>query len=130
MKYNVIYAAGWVGLVILAIVNGLIRLKTYGPFMNELLAHQVSTAIGLCLFGIYIWIFTGIFKIESSRQAWIIGVMWLFMTIILEFLFGHYVVGHSWAKLFQDYNMLKGRVWSLILIWTAVAPYLFYRIRS
>jgi hypothetical protein len=41
-----------------------------------------------------------------------------------------YAAGHSWTKLFQDYNMLKDRVWTLVLIWTAVAPYLFYRIRS
>jgi hypothetical protein len=131
MKRNVIiYAAGWVGLVILAILNGTIRVAVYGPFMSDLSAHQVSTAIGLSLFGIYIWIFTGIFRIASSKQAIIIGVMWLSMTIIFEFLFGHYVIGHSWAKLLEDYNVLKGRVWLLVLIWTTVAPYLFYRIRS
>jgi hypothetical protein len=129
MKYNVIYAAGWVGLVILAILNGTIRVAVYGPFMSDLSAHQVSTAIGLSLFGIYIWIFTGIFRIASSKQAIVIGVMWLSMTIIFELLFGHYVIGHSFAKLFEDYNVLKGRVWLLVLIWTTVAPYLFYRIR-
>jgi hypothetical protein len=129
MKYNAIYAAGWVGLVILAILNGTIRVAVYGPFMSDLSAHQVSTAIGLSLFGIYIWIFTGIFRIASSKQAIVIGVMWLSMTIIFELLFGHYVIGHSFAKLFEDYNVLKGRVWLLVLIWTTVAPYLFYRIR-
>jgi hypothetical protein len=129
MKYNVIYAAGWVGLVILAILNGTIRVAVYGPFMSDLSAHQVSTAIGLSLFGIYIWIFTGIFRIASSKQAIVIGAMWLSMTIIFELLFGHYVIGHSFAKLFEDYNVLKGRVWLLVLIWTTVAPYLFYRIR-
>lgn len=130
MKIILIYAGGWVGLVILAILNGIIRLKGYAPFMNELSAHQVSTVIGLCLFAIYLWFFTGFFPIASSRQAWIIGGMWLFMTIIFEFLFGHYVAGHSWAKLLRDYNVLEGRAWLLVLIWTAVAPYLFYRMRA
>ena len=36
-----------------------------------------------------------------------------------------YAAGHSWTKLFQGYNILKGRVWSLVLIWTAVASYLY-----
>jgi len=49
MNIVLIYAAGWVGLVILAIFNGVIRVKTYAPFMSELSAHQVSTDIGLCL---------------------------------------------------------------------------------
>ena len=130
MKVILEYALAWIGLVILAILNGTIRVKIYSPFMSELSAHQVSTATGLCLFTIYIWILTGIVRTESSRQAWIIGTMWLSMTVIFEFLFGHYVIGHSWVKIFEDYNVLKGRIWSLVLVWTTVAPYLFHRIRA
>lgn len=130
MKVILIYVLGWVGLVTIAILNGALRVGTYGLFMNELAAHQVSTAIGLCLFGVYIWFLSRIVKLASARQAWLVGVMWLFMTVIFEFLFGHYVVGHSWVKLLYDYNLFEGRVWLLVVIWTAVAPYVFYRIRS
>lgn len=130
MKIVLIYGASWIGMVILAILNGVIREKAYGQFMHELSAHQLSTLIGLILFGVYIWVLTGIFLIESSRQAFVIGGMWLTMTIVFEFGFGHYVMGHPWRKLFHDYNLLEGRVWTLVLIWTAVSPYLFYRIRS
>lgn len=49
MNIVLIYEAGWVGLVILAIFNGVILVKTYAPFMSELSAHQVSTDIRLCL---------------------------------------------------------------------------------
>ena len=116
-------------MVILAILNGTIREKAYGNLMDELTAHQLSTLAGLILFGVYIWTLTGLFRIESSRQALLIGSIWLLMTVVFEFVFGHYVMGHSWGKLFHDYNLFKGRVWSLVLIWTAVAPYVFYRIR-
>jgi hypothetical protein len=128
-KSIIIYAAGWFGLVILAILNGIVRVKVYAPFMEDLTAHQVSTLTGICLFGIYIWLFTGIFRIQSSQQAWIIGVLWLTMTVVFEFLFGHYVVGHSWSRLLHDYNFLEGRVWLLVLIWITIAPNLFYRTR-
>ena len=130
MKIVVKYTAGWIGLVVLAIINGAIREKGYGQFMTELSAHQLSTVIGLCLFGLYIWIFTGLWRIESARQAFVIGGTWLIMTIGFEFFFGHYVMGHPWSELFHDYNLLKGRIWVLVLIWTAVAPYVFYRLRS
>ena len=130
MKTLLIYAASWIGMVILAILNGSIREKVYGQFMQELSAHQLSTLILIILFGAYIWILTGVFLIESSRQALLIGSMWLIMTIVFEFGFGHYIMGHPWSKLFHDYNLLEGRVWSLVLIWTAVAPYMLYRIRS
>lgn len=117
-------------MVILAIINGTIREKIYGQFVSALTAHQLSTFTGLILFGVYIWVLTGLFRIESSRQALLIGVIWLIMTVAFEFVFGHYVMGHPWIRLFHDYNILKGRVWLLVLIWTTVAPYVFYRIRS
>jgi hypothetical protein len=130
MKIVMIYAVGWVGMMILAILNGIIREKVYGQFMHELSAHQVSTFIVIVLFGIYIWILSGVFPIESPKQAVIIGGMWLIMTVVFEFGFGHYLMGHPWSKLFHDYNLLKGRVWLLVLVWTFISPYVFYRIRS
>ena len=130
MKNVLIYALSWIGMVAIAILNGVVREKAYGQFMGELHAHQLSTLIGLLLFGAYIWILTGTFPIESSTQALTIGGIWLIMTIIFEFVFGHFVMGHTWSRLFHDYSILKGRLWSLVLIWTAAAPYVFYRIRS
>ena len=124
------YTISWFGLVVLAIINGVIREKWYGTFMRELTAHQLSTLIGIILFGFFIWILTGIWKIESARQAYLIGAIWLILTITFEFLFGHYVIGHPWNKLLFDYNLFKGRIWILILIWIAIAPYLFYKIRT
>jgi len=117
-------------MVILAILNGLIREKVYGPSMSELSAHQLSSLIAIILFGLYIYVMTVLFAIRSGAQALLIGVIWLVMTIIFEFLFGHYVAGHSWDKLLQDYNFLAGRVWLLILLWTTIAPYLFFRLRT
>lgn len=130
MKTIIIYITCWIGLVILAILNGAIREKIYGQFMSELSAHQLSTFIGLILFGLYIYFITGIFSLKSSKQALLIGGIWLMMTIIFEFIFGHYIIGHSLGSLFHDYNLIEGRVWILVLIWTFLAPYTFYRIRS
>lgn len=130
MKVVLIYAGGWLGMVVLAILNGLIRERIYAPRMNELSAHQVSTLCGLVVFGVYIWILTGLCPIGSAEQALFIGGMWLAMTIAFEFVFGHFVMGHPWARLLHDYNLLEGRIWLLVLVWTAAAPYLFYRIRS
>jgi len=130
MKTILNYAIGWMGLVIIAIFNGTLRQAGYQPYMSELSAHQLSTLIGILLFAGFIWLLTGIFRIESARQALIIGEMWLIMTIIFEFIFGHYVIGHPWSKLFHDYNLLQGRVWLLVLIWTTIAPYVFYRLRA
>ncbi|MDP2365724.1 MAG: hypothetical protein Q8M94_18395, partial [Ignavibacteria bacterium] len=55
-----------------------------------------------------------------------VGIVWLFLTILFEFGFGHYVMGNSWQKLLHDYNLAEGRVWSLFLVWLVIAPFIFY----
>jgi len=129
MKNILIYITCWLGLAILAVFNGIIREKVYSQTLPEISAHQLSTLIAILLFGCYIYFITGIFKLQSAHQAILIGVIWLIMTIAFEFFFGHYIIGHSWSRLFHDYHILKGRVWILVLIWTTIAPYLFYRMR-
>lgn len=123
------YLFGWFVLLIVAIINGAIRDKVYKESLGELAAHQVSTLTGIVLFGIVIWGLNKLWPLESSRQAWTIGFIWLAMTVAFEFLFFHYVTGHSWGELLNDYNILEGRVWVLVLLWTLIAPYVFWRLR-
>ncbi len=120
------YVLAWVPMVVIAIANGALREATYGRQMSELRAHQVSTLSGLVLFTVYIWVVTAAWPMTSSGQAITVGCTWLMLTLAFEFLFGHYVAGHSWGRLLQDYNVLAGRVWVLIPIWVAVAPYVFH----
>jgi len=56
-------------------------------------------------------------------------LFWLVLTLLFEFGFGRYR-GNSWEKLFTDYNLLKGRLWILIPLWLAIAPYLFFKLRN
>ena len=123
------YVIAWVPMVFIAILNGTLRQSLYGRRMSELRAHQLSTLTGVLLFAIYIGVLTGIWMPASAGQALIIGFIWLGLTVAFEFLFGHYVARHKWKSLLQDYNILAGRVWIALLIWVALAPYLFYRLR-
>ena len=100
---------------------------SYGRYLSELRAHQLSSLIGLILFGIYIWMVMRLFSPATKTQALYVGMLWLGLTVAFEFLFGHLVAGHSWSRLLQDYNLLAGRLWVLILLWITLAPYVFYR---
>lgn len=123
------YLLAWIPMVFIAIGNGSLRERWYGKRLPELAAHQVSTFLAVVLFGIYIWAIIRFWRPESAAQSIQIGLWWLALTVAFEFLFGHYVAGHSWSKLFYDYNIFSGRVWVLVLVWITVAPYLFYRIQ-
>lgn len=122
------YLFFWLILAVVAIINGTLRQYVYGPYMPDLAAHQLSTVTGILLTGITVWILNRFWPIGSAKEAWIIGACWFLMTIAFEFGFGHYVAGHSWSRLFADYNVFDGRVWALFLIWIAVLPYVTWRL--
>lgn len=124
------YTIAWLPLVLIAILNGALRELGYKQFMKELHAHQISTLIGMVLVAIYVWIMGLIWPIESLTQAFQIGGIWLLLTILFEFGFGHFIMGHPWEKLFFDYNIFAGRVWLLFILWTAVSPAVFFLILS
>ena len=115
------YIAFWLILAILAIGNGILRGSTYGRYVSDLAAHQISTVTGILITGIAIWLFHRYQPTVSMQQAWLIGAIWLAMTVAFEFGFGHFVAGNSWQRLLADYNLLAGRIWSLFLVWIFVA---------
>jgi len=124
------YSLLWLGLAVLGVLNGILRNALYSDILGELRAHQVSTIVLIVLIGLYTWLFSLIWKPESSMQALFIGLIWLVLTILFEFVFGHYVIGHPWSRLFSDYNIMQGRIWSLVLLWTLVAPLVVYKLRA
>lgn len=121
------YVLAWIPMVFIAIGNGIFRESIIAPYVSELRAHQLSTLSGIILMGLFIWLVLHFWKLQSARQAITVGLLWVVMTVLFEFIFGHYVIGHSFSRLFQDYNLFAGRVWALFLIWIAVLPYLIYR---
>lgn len=123
------YILAWFPMLALAIANGAIRQLTFGKHMPELRAHQLSTLIGSFIMGVFIWFVIRFWPPASSRQAVTIGLVWVSLTVVFEFAMGRLLMHRPWLVLFQDYNLAAGRVWVLFLIWLALAPYLFYRLR-
>jgi hypothetical protein len=121
------YLIAWFVMLLISIANGAVRDFTYGNHLDELTAHQLSTLSSVFLLGIIIWGFVRLYRPSSAQKAVFIGLLWMGLTVAFEFLFFHYVGGHSWSELFGNYNIFKGRVWVVVLTWVAIAPYLFFR---
>jgi hypothetical protein len=112
----------------IAIVNAAFRETVLAARMNGLHAHQVSTLTAVVLFGLYIWWLIRFLNPGSVRRAASAGALWLILTVSFEFLFGRFVMGHPWSTLLHDYDFTAGRLWVIIPLWLALAPYIFYRL--
>ena len=124
------YVVAWVPMPFIAIANGVLRQFTFGKVMPELRAHQLSTVIGAAVIGLFIRGVVRIWPPASKRQALSIGFVWLALTIAFEFFLGRFVMQRHWSQMLNDYNVLKGRVWAVFLVWLTLAPYTFSRFRG
>jgi hypothetical protein len=121
------YTLAWFGLMMLAILNGVVRDLTYSVSAGEFAAHQISTGTLLVLSAAFVWILSKVWHIESVRQAWTIGTVWFVLTEAFEFGMARIVRGYSWDVIFHSYDIFAGELWILIPLWILVAPLVFYR---
>ena len=112
----------WFLLAILAIITGTIRTYLILPYVGEHAAHIIGTLLFLAIQFFVIFFFIKKVQVSAAKDLLIIGIFWIVLTVIFEFIFGHYVMNHSWEKLFADYNIFNGRLWSLVLLNNLAAP--------
>lgn len=124
------YALAWIPMLVLAVANGALRQVLFARIMPELRAHQLSTLTGSMVIGGFIWFVLRKWPPSSSLMAIQIGCMWLALTVAFEFFMGLVLAGRPIQQVLSDYNVLAGRVWVFFLIWLALAPLLFYKLRS
>lgn len=116
------YLLFWPVLAVAAVANGALRELTYGPWVTELAAHQISTLSAGILTACLVALLARRWPLESRRAAWFVGIGWLALTVAFEFGFGRYLAGHSWQRLAADYDLTAGRVWPLFLVWLCILP--------
>ena len=97
-----LYALGiWFIFVVAGILNGVFRESFITPKVGEHTGHILSTIILICVILAVTHLFISDLKINHTETGLLlIGAFWTILTILFEFGFGHYVIGHSWSKLF------------------------------
>jgi hypothetical protein len=119
----------WLLLFAVMFANGAIRVLVLQPRLGEDGARRVASVSGAALVLIVSWLFVRFSPEARTAQLWGVGVAWLAATVAFEFLFGHFVSGLSWPALFADYDIARGRLWSLILLSVCLGPWLWGTVR-
>ena len=118
----------WLVMLAVSVLNGIARDVGYGRELDPLVAHQLSTLYGMTLLGVVIGAYAWRWTLASAAAAWRAGALWLALTVAFEFIFFHYVTGHSLEELLANYDLSAGRLWPVLLLWIALAPEVFRRL--
>src|SRR3569832_2504349 len=124
------YVLAWIPMLVIAVANGAFRQLTFGKVMSEPHAHQLSTLIGSFWIGAFIWLVVHTWPPSSGRQALLVGVVWVLLTVAFETFMGLVLQHRPIQDVLYENNLSAGRVWTLFLIWLGVAPWSFFHIRQ
>ena len=120
----------WVAILIMAILNGILREKLLIPSIGSFAALMTSGLILSCLIFLVSCIaMPGLGRLTNA-QYWIIGLVWLVMTLIFEFSFGLFVQHKELSELLQAYTFKDGNSWPVVLASTLISPRLAAHLRG
>jgi len=119
----------WVLFIPLAILNGAVRESLLIPLLGKT-ALPLSGVLLSCLFFATTYMAFPFLKISSGQQCWQVGLTWLILTVVFEFLFGHFAMGKAWQELLRAYDVQGGNLWVVVLLVVFVSPYLSGKLRG
>ena len=119
----------WLPMILIAFANATIREVLLIKHFSEIRAHQLSTITLIIFCSVYTWYILPYLDIQNSKKAFLIGLIWVVLTVAFEFTLGR-LTNKSWEHLFQDYNLFAGRIWLLFLFCLFILPYLVFITRS
>ena len=119
----------WVAILTMAILNGILRENCSIPSIGSFAALMTSGLILSCLIFLVSCVAVPGLGHLTAAQYWIIGFVWLVMTLIFEFGFGLFVQHKELSELLQAYSFKGGNIWPVVLASTLISPRLAERLR-
>jgi hypothetical protein len=111
----------WLVLLVVAFLNGTLRVVAYPASLGDFAARQVAAVVGAVAFGAVIWFLLRRWPVAGARQAWAVGALWAVLTVIFEVAMVR-GSGRPWQEVAEQYALWKGSLWPLLVLWVLVAP--------
>ena len=120
--------AAWLGILLIAVLNGGVRETVLVHRLGAYLALAVSgLLLSLAIFAIAL---VTVRWIDRRGSGWRVGVLWFALALVFEFAFGMLVQHKTWADMLRAYTFAGGNLWPLVLLVLLVAPPLAKRLRE
>jgi hypothetical protein len=123
-------AGVWFVMLAAAILNGLLRDYLLTPLMGTSIALPVSGLVLSFLVLLIAWLLIPFTGVARPQACLLLGLFWVVLTLAFEYLFGHYVAGRPWQDIHRIFNPIEGDLFSVVLVVTALSPWLAARLRG
>ncbi len=111
----------WFAMAVTAIVNGLVREAVLIPELGEGVARPLSALILLSAVLVLAWVHHSWSRGVDFRQAWMIGLLWVTLTLLFETGLG-LMQGMTAAEMLATYHPLAPTLWLYVVLGILVVP--------
>lgn len=119
----------WFVILGVAMVNGWLREEVFVSGLGAESGMVLSGALLSCLILAVTYLLLPWLGSRTPGQFLLIGAAWLVLTVIFEFTFG-WLRGLTLAEMLGAYAFGGGNAWPVVLLVTAIAPWLAAKLRG
>lgn len=119
----------WLCIIPAAILNGGFREYVLTKYLDTASATAISGILLSILILLITWLLLPRLVIINRKESYIIGIIWMSLTVIFEFTSG-IGTGVPMEELIAAYNPLSGNLWILVVLTTMFAPAIISRKKS
>ena len=122
--------AVWLALIGAEIVHGTLRTLWLVPAVGDFRARQIGVFVGSALILVIAYLTAPWLRARTTRSQWLVGLLWLVLTVLFEVGLGRLVLGYTWERIASDYNLLQGGLMPLGLLVLTAAPMVPAKLRA
>lgn len=119
----------WFIIALLAIVNGIFRENVLVGMIGPNMAVPVSGITLSMIVLIVTYVSFPLFGKHHALTYFFIGLQWVVMTLLFEFIFGHYVMGKSWSDILEVFHIMRGNLFIIVLAVSLISPLLMAKVK-
>lgn len=114
----------WSFVAVAAVMNGMFRSLFLVPRFGDHTAHVLSVLVLMIVVLLSSSVLVNrLLKEYTNADLFLIGIMWVSMSVSFDFLFEGYVLDVPWRVILHDYNLFSGRIWLLVLTTELFGPW-------
>ncbi|AFZ47915.1 hypothetical protein Cyast_1962 [Cyanobacterium stanieri PCC 7202] len=119
----------WLLIALAETIQGIIRVKFVSRKIGESLAKKLGIISGCFLIFLITWFTLPWIKPNTIIDAFLIGLLWLFLMVNFDLLLGRYVFHYSWKRISYDFNIYRGGFLGIGMLFLFIAPSLVFLLK-
>lgn len=120
----------WLLIIAVEFIHGIVREILLTPIAGDFRARQISVFTGSVLILILSCLFVRWLGAVSHQALIATGLFWLALTLLFELGFGRLILQLPWQRMLSDYDLRRGGLLPLGLLWLVISPLIAAKLRG